>query len=76
MTAFFSAIVDDLDMKVVLAQVDGSAATYAFQLAPTRWLIGCCSPNRGSQEFERDCRQAISDAERVREMLADVELNW
>ncbi len=76
MTAFFSAIVDDLDMKAVLAQVEGSAATYAFQLAPSRWLIGCCAPNRSSQEFERECRQALLDAERVRDLLANVELDW
>ena len=76
MIAFFSTVVDDEDMKTVLEQVEGSIAGYAFHVAPERWFVGCCAPYRESKDFEQDCRQAIIDAERVRDMLADVELSW
>jgi hypothetical protein len=73
--AFFSAVVDDPAMKTVLGQVEGSEGTYCFELVAGLYLVGCCSQNRDPGSFHRDCRQAIQDAERVRDLLSDVELD-
>ncbi len=76
MIALFFTVVEDPDLVTILRQVEGSVAAWHLEIRPQHWLIGCVSLDRDPASFERDCRQALADAERVRDMLADVELKW
>lgn len=74
--AFFSTVVDDPDMRRILAQIEDAIGAYSIELGEGRWLVGCLSFERDAESFDRDCQQAIRDAERVRDLLRDVDLDW
>ncbi len=74
--AYFSTVTDDPDMKAILDQVEGATGAYALEIVAGRWLVGCLSFDREAEDFDRDCQQAIRDAERVRELLRGVDLEW
>lgn len=76
MPSHFAAVVTDPDLATILAQVEFVFGTYCTALRPGVYLIGCRSMEHAPGELNAECTQAIRDAERVRELLIDVELVW
>jgi len=75
-TAFYSHVTADPDMSAILAQVEGAAGVFCIALSCGLYIIGGHCHNRPPGEFTSDCAQAILDAERVKRLLEDVELEF
>jgi hypothetical protein len=75
-TAFYSHVTADPDMSAILAQVEGAAGVFCIAISCGLYIIGCHCHNRSPWEFTSDCAQTLLDAERVKLLLEDVELEF